>query len=181
MKHAVFIERDGILTQVRQEKGQMIGPATFAELCVNHSSARSLARLKDAGYLVIATTNQPGLSTGEQSRRELDRMHRVLNAAFELDDLLICPHAPEDDCPCRKPKPGLLYEAAYKWNLDLDGSYVISHKWKDATAAHCAGCTSLLIDSPWVGAGHRDFLVPDLESAAAKILALKEAWCLASV
>jgi D-glycero-D-manno-heptose 1,7-bisphosphate phosphatase len=177
MKLAVFIERDGILTDVRQEKGQMIGPATFADLSINQSSARSLARLKDAGYLLIATTNQPGLSTGQQSRRELDRIHRLLTATFALDDLLICPHEPDDECSCRKPRPGLLYEAGHKWNISLDASFVISHNWKDAAAARCAGCTSLLINSPWVGAGHRDFLVPDLATATEKILALKEAPC----
>jgi len=92
-----------------------------------------------------------------------------------LDDLLVCPHDETDRCPCRKPKPGLLVEAAFTWHLDLDRSFVISDKWQDAEAARTAGCTSLLLQSPWVRTVHRDFVLPDLEAIVTKILALKSA------
>jgi D-glycero-D-manno-heptose 1,7-bisphosphate phosphatase len=77
-----------------------------------------------------------------------------------------------DACTCRKPKPGLLIEGAYKWRLDLSRSFVISDKWQDAEAARRAGLTSLLLDSPWLGAGHHDFVLPDLSSLVGKILQL---------
>ena len=74
---------------------------------------------------------------------------------------------------CRKPNPGLLVEAAFKWHLDLDRSFVVSDKWQDAEAARSAGCTSLLVNSPWVRTTHRDFVLPDLGAVVEKILRLK--------
>ena len=102
-------------------------------------------------------------------------MHALLRAALPLDDILVCPHDETDRCPCRKPKPGLLTEAAFKWKLNLDRCFVISDKWHDAEAARTAGCTSLLMPSPWVGTVHRDFLLPSLEAVVDKILVLKAA------
>ena len=64
-------------------------------------------------------------------------------------------------------------EAAFKWSLDLDHSFVISDKWQDAKAAQIAGCTSVMIDSPWIGDDHHDFVVKDLGSAVAKIVQLQ--------
>jgi hypothetical protein len=69
----------------------------------------------------------------------------------------------------------LLVEAGFKWRLDLDRSFVISDKWQDAEAARIAGSTSLLIQSPWNGKVHRDFLVPALATAVEKIVELKGA------
>jgi phosphoglycolate phosphatase-like HAD superfamily hydrolase len=63
-------------------------------------------------------------------------------------------------------------EAGFKWGLDLDRSFVISDKWPDAKAAQIAGCTSVMIQSPWVGNDHHDFVVEDLKAAVAKILHL---------
>jgi len=103
----------------------------------------------------------------------MDRMHELLRKTFALDDFLVCPHDETDRCPCRKPKPGLLVEAAFKWHLDLDRSFVISDKWQDAEAARTAGCTSLLINSPFVGKAHKDFVLPDISAVVEKILRLK--------
>ena len=69
---------------------------------------------------------------------------------------------------------GLLIEAGFKWHLNLDHSYVISDKWQDAEAARTAGCTSLLINSPWIGDVHHDFILPDLTAVVDKILRLKQ-------
>jgi len=152
MKLGVFIERDGIL---------------------NREVLPLLKKLKAAGFVLIATTNQPGLSRGYQTRRELDRMHEALRRALPVDDILVCPHDETDRCNCRKPKAGLLVEAGFRWHVDLDHSFVISDKWQDAEAARSAGCTSLLLQSPWLGAGHRDFVLPDLVSIVEKILQLR--------
>jgi D-glycero-D-manno-heptose 1,7-bisphosphate phosphatase len=173
MKLGVFIERDGILNRVRVERQYQVSPLALAEFHVNDEAVPLLKKLKAAGFLLIATTNQPGVSRGYQSRRELDRMHELLRKTFPLQDVLVCPHDETDRCPCRKPKPGLLVEAAFQWHLDLDHSFVISDKWQDAEAARTAGCTSLLIQSPWVGTVHRDFVLPDLASIVDKILGLK--------
>ena len=174
MKRAVFIERDSILNEVRGGPRQPISPLTLEEFKVNHAAKGPLKKLKEVGFILIATTNQPGLSRGYQSRRELDHMHTILRRHFPLDDLLVCPHDESDHCPCRKPRPGLLIEAGFKWHLNLDHSFVISDKWQDAEAARAAGCTSVLIDSPWIGNGHHDFVLPHLEAAVEKILRLKQ-------
>lgn len=174
MKRAVFIERDAVLNQVKVGQQHQITPLTLEEFKVHEESAEPLTRLKGAGFLLIATTNQPGLSRGYQSRRELDRMHDILRRKFPLDDIMLCPHDETDHCPCRKPKPGLLIESAFKWHLDLDHSFVISDKWQDAEAARTAGCTSLLIKSPWVGKGHHDFILADLTAIVEKILRLQQ-------
>jgi D-glycero-D-manno-heptose 1,7-bisphosphate phosphatase len=173
MKMGVFIERDGVLNRVKVERHHQVSPLTLEDFQVNREAVPLLKRLKAAGLHLIATTNQPGLSRGYQSRRELDRMHDLLRAAFPLEDILVCPHDETDRCPCRKPKPGLLIEAAFKYHLNLDRSFVISDKWQDAEAARTAGCTSLLLQSPWVGSVHRDFVLPDLAAIVEKILVLK--------
>jgi D-glycero-D-manno-heptose 1,7-bisphosphate phosphatase len=175
MKQAVFFERDGVLNAAQTEKQQQVSPLTLEAFQLNESAVPLLKKLKSAGFVLIATTNQPGLSRGYQNRRELDRMHDRLRKIFPLDDILVCPHDESDQCPCRKPKPGLFVEAGFKWHLDLDHSFVISDKWQDAEAARIAGSTSLLLKSAWVGKVHRDFLVPDLEVAIAKIFELKGA------
>ena len=173
MKKAVFIERDGILNEVKAGPKHQIAPLTLEELTVNKKAEPALRKLKAAGFVLIVTTSQPGLSRGYQSRRELDRMHEIIRKCFPLDDLMVCPHDEADHCPCRKPRPGLLIEAAFKWHLNLDHSFVVSDKWQDAEAARTAGCTSLLLQSPWIGNVHHDFVLPDLDAIAEKILALK--------
>ena len=175
MNLGVFIERDGILNGARIERQQQVSPLTLEEFRPNEAVVPLLQELKKAGLVLIATTNQPGISRGYQSRRELDRIHDQLRQTFPLDDICVCPHDETDDCPCRKPRPGLLVEAGFKHHLYLDHSFVISDKWQDAEAARVIGCTSLLLDSPWVRSVHRDFLLPDLESIVKKVLQLQNA------
>ncbi len=171
MKTAVFFERDGILNLCEAERGHQVQPVRLEQFKVNPAAKPLLAELKRAGLLLIATTNQPGTSRGQMSRNELDMMHAVLRRQLPLDDLLACvsddPHH-----PCYKPQPGMFLEAAFKWGIDLDHSFVISDKWQDAKAAQIAGCTSVLVQSPWIGRDHHDFVVPDFESAVSKVLHL---------
>jgi len=173
MRSAVFFERDGVLNLVPSGPRCQITPLTLNEFRANLAAEEPLRELKSAGFLLLAATNQRGLSRGYQSRRELDLMHGILRQRLGLSDILVCPHDEMDSCPCRKPKPGLLIEAAFKWHLDLDRSFVISDKWQDAQAAHVVGCTSVLIRSPWNGSGHHDFIVSDLAAAVKKVLQLQ--------
>jgi len=173
MKQGVFLERDGILNSVRVERQHQVTPLTLEDFKIIQEAIPLVKKLKAAGLVVIATTNQPGISRGYQSRRELDRMHDLLRKTFGLDDILICAHDETDRCPCRKPKPGLIIEAGFKYHLDLDHSFVISDKWQDAEAARIAGCTSLLLKSPWVGTVHRDFVLPSLSAIVDKVLRLQ--------
>ena len=173
VKAAVFIERDGVLNQVRVERQHPVSPLTLDDFRINQEAVLLLQKLKATGFLLIVTTNQPGLSRGYQSRRELDRMHDLLRATFALDDILLCPHDETDGCSCRRPKPGLLVEAGFKWRLSLDRCFVISDKWQDAEAGRAVGCTSLLLQSPWNGVARPDLVLPDLAAAVEKLLRLR--------
>lgn len=171
MKGAVFIERDGVLNEQFPGRGGPRSPRHCQEFRIRDEAGPPLARLRDAGLLVIATTNQPGLSEGTLSRRELDLMHTLLARRLPLDAVLVCPHLSGDGCPCRKPRPGLVQEAAFRWALRLEHCFVISDKAADAQLARVVGATSLLIRSPWNGGGHHDLCVADLAEAVEKTLA----------
>ncbi len=171
MKAAVFLERDGILNRYVTGGASPGIPLRLEQFQVIEEARALLQGLKDAGFLLLVATVQPAVSEGELSRNELDLMHRVLKHKLPVDDILLC-CADDSSHPCYKPQPGLFMEAAFKWGLDLDRCYVISDKWQDAKAAQVAGCTSVMIDSPWVGTDHHDFVVADLATAVKKILAL---------
>ena len=173
MQLGVFIERDGILNKARVERQHQVSPLMMAEFRILKGVKPLLEGLKAAGFVLIATTNQPGLSRGYQSRRELDRMHDLLRRELPLDDILVCPHDETDRCPCRKPSPGLLVEGGFKWHLDLDRSFVISDKWPDAVAARTVGATSLLVESPWLGSVHHDLVLPSFAAAVEKLYQLQ--------
>lgn len=168
VKHAVFFERDGVLNHCERRGGRQISPVRFEQFVINPEARPLLQALKSAGFVVIVATNQPGIARGEIHRSELDLMHRTLLQKLPIDDILVCPYD-DSSHPCCKPQPGLFIEAAFKWSLDLDHSFVVSNHWADAKAAHVAGCTSVMIDSPWVGKDHHDFIVPDLATAVRKI------------
>ncbi|MGO8700077.1 MAG: HAD hydrolase-like protein [Limisphaerales bacterium] len=175
MKVALFVERDGILNHDCMVGNKPVSPSSLAELAPKTDSIEPLRQAKAMGYLLIATTHQPKLSRGELDRRELDRMHDALRQIFCLDDICVCPHDVNDFCPCRKPEPGLITEAAFKWHISLAHSYVLGNKWQDAEAAHNAGCTSLLISSPWIGKGHHDAVLPNVAEAPRMIARLHAA------
>ena len=171
MKPAVFFERDGVLNLCETHRGQQVQPLRVEQFRVNENARGLLIELKRQGFIIIATTNQPGLSRGLLSRSDLDFMHLVLRKRLPLDDIYVCT-SDDPHHPCYKPQPGLFLESAFKWSLDLDRSFVISDKWPDAKAAQIAGCTSVMIRSPWIGNDHHDFVVADLDAAVNKILHL---------
>lgn len=174
MRAAVFLERDGILNSIEVQRGQPVVPLRLEQFKIIESVRPLVQALKDAGLVVLVATHQPAVSRGDLPRNELDLMHRVLRHKLPVDDILLC--ASDDSShPCYKPHPGLFLEAAFKWTLDLDRSFVISDKWQDAKAAQVAGCTSVMVRSPWVGDDHHDFLVDTVETAVKKVLQLHAA------
>lgn len=175
MKSAVFFERDGILNVVPSHGRAQASPRRVEDFRVNTDAFGALTRLKEAGFTLIATTNQPGVSRGEITRRELDLMHRVLKRRLPIDDVYLCPYEESDGCPCFKPALGMFREAAYAWNLDLNQSYVVSDKWRDARAALNMGGISVMLRSPWIGDVHHDFVCDSLDDIADRILNLKAA------
>ncbi|WP_410501291.1 HAD-IIIA family hydrolase [Exiguobacterium acetylicum] len=131
---AIFLDRDGTIGG----DATVHYPGTFT---LFPHVASLMQRLRDQGVLLIAFTNQPGISKGfareEEFRTELQD--------FGFDDMLICPHAAEDRCSCRKPSPDLLLQAQAKYNLRLEQCVVIGDRWSDMVAAARAGCIKILV------------------------------------
>jgi D-glycero-D-manno-heptose 1,7-bisphosphate phosphatase len=86
------------------------------------------------------------VARGKQSRQTIDAMHQALSARLPLDDILVCYHTDKDKCDCRKPMPGMLFEAAKKHNIDLAASFMVGDRWRDIEAGYNAGCKTILID-----------------------------------
>lgn len=143
---AVFLDRDGVLLKPVIRDGRPYPPASLSEMEIFPEAPAALARLRERGFALVVVTNQPDVARGAQSAPVLDRMHAALARALPLDDILTCPHDDADHCACRKPKPGLIEEAARRHALDPARSFLIGDRWRDIDAGHAAGCTCLLID-----------------------------------
>ncbi len=146
MARAVFLDRDGIINRSVVSNGKPYPPATLAELEILPGVADALRRLKAAGFLTIVATNQPDVATGKQSRAIVDAIHAHMRATLEIDDIRVCFCVEGPDCPCYKPKPGLLVDAAKDWNVDLGQSFMVGDRWRDIGAGHAAGCSTFFVD-----------------------------------
>lgn len=148
MKSAVFFDRDGVINEVTVKDDVVYGPRVFADFKVRDGVAEQIARLKQAGFLVIVVTNQPDIARGKMAQEELARMTDVVLTSLGVDAVMVCPHDDADECPCRKPKPGMLVEAAERYDIALSTSFLIGDAWKDIAAGEAAGCMrSFLVDT----------------------------------
>ncbi|GIO27280.1 HAD-IIIA family hydrolase [Ornithinibacillus bavariensis] len=136
---AVFIDRDGTIGGT----GHFIHPKDFN---LYPFSKTALEVLKDNNIKTFACTNQNRISRGQAT---IDDFYNEF-IAYGFDDAFICPHSPNDDCDCRKPKPGLLLEAAKKYNLDLSNTVFIGDVGStDMLAAHSVGAMKILVRTGW--------------------------------
>jgi D-glycero-D-manno-heptose 1,7-bisphosphate phosphatase len=143
---AVFLDRDGVLNEPEVRDAKPYPPAGPDELKIYPEAARALARFKHAGYLLIVVTNQPDVARGTTPRRAVEAINAAVGAELPIDDFLVCWHDDADACACRKPKPGLLLEAAARYGIDLSRSFLIGDRWRDIDAGAAAGCRTVLID-----------------------------------
>ena len=139
MNKAIFLDRDGtVITDegyLDDPERVKIYPGVIAPLC----------EFRKAGYLLILISNQSGIGRGMFSETEMMKVNDRMLDLFrkenvEFDDILICPHTPEDNCECRKPEPKLLTDSAEKLNIDLANSAIIGDKVSDADCGIAAGC-----------------------------------------
>ncbi len=151
LRAAVFLDRDGVLNRAIVRDGKPFPPSGPEELEILPDVASSLHDLKSHGFALYVITNQPDVARGIQNRETIEAIHKVLTSSLPIDDIFVCYHDDTDDCACRKPKPGLLFEAQRKHNIDLSRSFVIGDRWRDIDAGHSAGCKTILIDY-----GYRD-------------------------
>jgi len=165
-KHtAVFLDRDGIVNKVIMRDGKPGSPRTIDEFEWEDGAAESIKKLKDHGIPVVVVSNQPDVARGRIDQETLDTMTMKVYSETNVDDVLICPHDDIDGCRCRKPKPGMLVEAAKKWGVDCTRSFLIGDGWKDAGAGAAAGCTTILLNRKYNQGVECDYRVKDLKEA----------------
>lgn len=154
-QRAVFLDRDGTINRhvgflKRLEEFQLIDGA-----------AEAIRHINQSGCLAVVVTNQPVIARGDVTWEQLEEIHRKMETLLGqegayLDDIFICPHHPDSgfpgevaaykiQCNCRKPKPGLLLQAAEKYHIDLSKSWMIGDSRQDMEAGRAAGCQTILL------------------------------------
>jgi len=143
---AVFLDRDGVVNRAIVRDGRPYPPANVDELEILPGVAEALRDLKARGYLLIVVTNQPDVARGTLRVEEVEAVHARLAAQLPIDAFVSCYHDSSDGCACRKPKPGMLLDAAARWNVDVARSYMVGDRWRDVDAGNAAGVRALLVD-----------------------------------
>ena len=167
MKKAVFLDRDGVINKIFMKDGLPISPPTFEELEILPKVKDSISILRELNFLSLVVTNQPDISRKKISLKTVEKINNFIQNETKFDDLFVCYHDDHDNCLCRKPKPGLILNAAEKWNVDLKKSFMIGDRWKDIEAGKSAGCKTILIKSNYAEniKSKPDFEVDSLYSA----------------
>jgi D-glycero-D-manno-heptose 1,7-bisphosphate phosphatase len=143
----IILDRDGVLNK-RPARAQYIrSPEEFRWL---DGSREALRILCEARYRVIVVSNQAGIARGEMREADLEAVHARMRAEAaaaggRVDALYHCPHGWDDGCDCRKPKPGMLFEAQRDHHLDLTRTLFVGDDERDAHAASAAGCPFALV------------------------------------
>ncbi len=174
---AVFLDRDGVLNEAVLRDGHPYPPSNVEDLRLVPGAAAALALLKAAGFELIVVTNQPDVARGARSRLAVEAMNAALNATLPIDEFCVCFHDDAERCGCRKPKPGLLKDAALRRGIDLRRSFMIGDRWRDIDAGAAAGCRTILIDRQYRERGPKhlpDCRVSSLSAAVSWILAVAE-------
>ena len=149
MNRAIFFDRDGVLNRLINRDDGWYSPRKLANFKIIPNSIEATRQTSSLGYLNIVVSNQPDIARCHLKETELKKMTKKLLDKLPLDDVFYCIHDDSDLCECRKPAPGLFFQAAEKWNIDLDNSYMIGDTWKDIEAARSANITSLLLSKDY--------------------------------
>lgn len=139
-----FLDRDGTLIEERHYLSDPAG------VVIERDVIPALHLLRQAGFALVMISNQSGIGRGLMTRDDVDRVNVRLEdllaeGGISLDGIYICPHAPEDDCDCRKPKTGLIEAARKVLSVDMTRSFVIGDKGADVLCAKACGLTGLLV------------------------------------
>lgn len=156
---ALFLDRDGVIIRNRPDYVKSKDEISFYE-----TALRALALLAGSKYKIIVVTNQSAVGRKIISREELDGINRYIQHVVEqkggrIDGVFVCPHRPEDGCSCRKPRPGLILQAARVHHIDLGKSILIGDAWSDILAGRAAGIpVNVLV---LTGRGREQLRLPD--------------------
>ena len=143
---AIFLDRDGVLVIPEFRDGRSFAPTRLEAYKFYPGAFEALSRLRTAGYKLVVVTNQPDVGKGLIPRDVADEMHDRLSKAMPIDLIKACFHSQAANCDCRKPKPGMLLEAARELQIDLMQSYMIGDRASDVEAGEAAGCSTVFID-----------------------------------
>lgn len=174
---AVFLDRDGVVNRALIRDGRPYPPATIEEFAILPGVVEAVERFKAAGFLVIIVTNQPDIARGRQREELLMAFHETIRSLMPLDAIYVCTHDDVDDCPCRKPRPGMLLQAADDFGIDLARSFLVGDRWRDISAGFAAGCRTFLVGEGYgeVFPDPPDAVVASLLEASGPILAERAA------
>jgi D-glycero-D-manno-heptose 1,7-bisphosphate phosphatase len=169
---AVFLDRDGVINANLERNGKPVAPTTLEQFSFLPGVEEAVGRLKAAGFAIVVVTNQPDIKNGLTTMETLLAMHAQVRRRLTVDDIKVCLHVDADKCECRKPKPGMLLEAAAQHQIDLPKSYLVGDRWRDIQAGAAAGCLTIFVDYdyPQDGSMQPDWVVRSLPEAVAIIL-----------
>lgn len=185
LRNVVFLDRDGVIN--RDSPDYIKSWSEFEFISRSLGAIRDLTR---AGFTIIIITNQSALARKLISRSELEHIHSRMKAAVEskggkINDIFICPHSPSDGCACRKPSPGLIFQAQRTHDIDLAASVMIGDSDRDIHCALDAGCGKTILVRTGNGKAAEpilaeaglstDYVAKDLYDAAQWLLRCKSA------
>ena len=144
-QRAVFLDRDGTINENRPDHVKSLDEFTFIP-----GALQAIRRLAATPVAIIVISNQSVINRGLASADTVAAINQRLAEAVRaqggrLDGIYICPHAPDEGCRCRKPRPGLLRQAQAEHHLDLHGSYLVGDAVTDVELAQSAGCHPILV------------------------------------
>ena len=148
LKHAVFLDRDGVINECKVIDGQPFPPLSVNEFVMLPNVARACRNLKQAGFILVVATNQPDVGRGTLTQETVETIHGHMRSHLPIDRVEVCYHSGREvpECDCRKPKPGMLLRAARELNIDLSASWMVGDRWRDIDCGHAAGCRTVFID-----------------------------------
>ena len=141
----VILDRDGVINHLLDND-----VASVADWAPIAGSIEAISRLKKAGYLVAVASNQSGIARGLYSESDLQQIHEKLQQQLAMrgagvDGFYYCPHGPEANCICRKPKPGLLFQIAKQFDINLSETALVGDNISDIQAARMANAKPVLV------------------------------------
>lgn len=147
MLPAIFLDRDGVINQERKDYVKNLN-----EFKIFDGVAEAIDLLRKKNFLIVIITNQSAINRKLLDIKTLENIHKFFQEYLKtnntfIDAIYYCPHLPEENCLCRKPKPGLILKAAEDLKIDLKKSWMIGDSQKDIEAANNAGCNSILLKS----------------------------------
>lgn len=142
---AIFLDRDGVLNKNRDDYVK-----STKELEIFSNIGKEILKLKMKGFLIIVITNQSVINRKIITIRELEEIHStiqkfLMKSKTSIDKFYFCPHRPDENCDCRKPKPGLILQAINEFSIDVSKSWMVGDSKTDIQAGEKAGCKTILL------------------------------------